>query len=78
MSVAKDDGEHGSTEQSSNPSQDFEKETMSGAFDKLSSSEKGLTEQEAKSRLDSYGKNALVEKRAHPVIKFRLSSVQRG
>ena len=39
-------------------------------FETLSSSKKGLTSDEAASRLTSYGPNAIEEKKANPILKF--------
>ncbi len=39
-------------------------------FKKLSSSEKGLSSSEAKSRLEQYGPNELLEKKVNPYLKF--------
>ena len=39
-------------------------------FQKLSSSEKGLNDSEAKERLQQYGPNEIVEKKTSPIVKF--------
>lgn len=70
MSMAREKRGQGSALQSSASSQDLEKEAASDTFARLSSSENGLTEQEARKRLDSHGRNELIEKKTHPLVKF--------
>ena len=41
-------------------------------FEQLSSSEKGLTSEETKTRQQKYGMNEISEKKANPLIKFLL------
>ncbi|NGX57395.1 MAG: Calcium-transporting ATPase 1 [Chlamydiae bacterium] len=41
-----------------------------GLFDKLKSGAGGLSSAETKKRLEQYGPNALVEKKANPILKF--------
>jgi H+-transporting ATPase len=51
-------------------SKDIESISPHDLFQKLASSEKGLTETEAKSRLEEYGPNELTEEKANPLLKF--------
>ena len=45
-------------------------ESAADAFARLSSSEKGLTGQQARERLDRYGRNELAERKRHPAVEF--------
>jgi len=46
------------------------KASIQELFEKLSSSEKGLTSEEAKKRLEQYGYNEIAEKKVNPLIKL--------
>ncbi|HKJ94995.1 MAG TPA: plasma-membrane proton-efflux P-type ATPase [Gammaproteobacteria bacterium] len=48
----------------------FEDKSIDEVFEKLESTRKGLSEEEARQRLERYGPNALEEKRVNPVLKF--------
>jgi H+-transporting ATPase len=48
----------------------LEDKSVDELFEELESSKKGLTEEEAKQRLEHYGPNALEEKRVNPLLKF--------
>ena len=50
--------------------EDRKDESAADAFTRLSSSEKGLSDQEAKERLDRYGRNELAERRRSPAVEF--------
>ena len=65
----KGDG-HGGPEGSSDQFANLKDETVSNTFNKLSSSEKGLTDEEARKRLDRFGRNELVERKRHPAVEF--------
>ena len=54
----------------SEPNEGRENETAADAFTRLSSSDRGLTEQEAKKRIERYGRNELVERKRHPAVEF--------
>jgi len=49
---------------------DIKKATVNALFKELSSSEKGLTAQEAERRLQQYGYNEITEKKVSPILKF--------
>jgi H+-transporting ATPase len=44
--------------------------SISDVLDALSSNQKGLTSEEAKKRLETYGPNEIPEKKVNPIIKF--------
>jgi len=44
--------------------------SVADTFDKLSTSAKGLTCEEAEKRLEKYGYNEITEKKANPIVKF--------
>jgi H+-transporting ATPase len=48
----------------------FEKKSTDEVFQQLDSSKRGLSEQQARERLQRYGPNALLEKRVNPLLKF--------
>lgn len=50
--------------------EELKEKTAQELFSELNSSEKGLDEGEASKRLDEYGPNEIMEKKAHPLIKF--------
>ncbi len=50
--------------------EDAKKIRINEVFQKLSSSEKGLSSSEAKSRLEQYGPNVISEKKVNPILKF--------
>lgn len=63
--------ENENIDKSANQKQDdFAIMAISDLKDRLNSSEDGLTEQEAKSRLSQYGYNELEEKKESPILKF--------
>jgi H+-transporting ATPase len=49
---------------------DINRATVKELFEKLSSSEKGLSASEVKERLQQYGYNEIAEKKVSPIIKF--------
>lgn len=61
-------GSEGSTGQRS--IKDYESKPLSEAFSELSSSEKGLTTEDAKERAKRYGPNELTEEKVSPLRKF--------
>ena len=50
--------------------EELEKSSIQNIFQKLSSSEKGLSSSEAAKRLEKYGPNTIEEKKVNPLRKF--------
>lgn len=50
--------------------QEYEGKTVADTFNELSSSEKGLTGEEAQERAKRFGKNELIEEKVNPFLKF--------
>lgn len=49
---------------------ELKEKSIKELFSELNSSEKGLDEKEVSRRSDEYGPNEIIEKKAHPLIKF--------
>jgi H+-transporting ATPase len=54
-------------------SEEIQKTPVSELYEKLKSSEKGLSDPEAKERLALYGRNEIIEHKMNPVLKFLKS-----
>jgi H+-transporting ATPase len=66
----KDRSQHGTGQSGRKAAEEFAKLSIEEALKKLGSSDEGLSQEEAKQRLNRYGRNELAEERRSPLLQF--------